>query len=112
MGKKEENVGFKCLKCGKEILAQTNGSYRNHCPFCLYSVHVDVNPGDRNSDCLGMMEPYDIIYNSAKGHQIVHRCLKCGFVRNNKVADDGVQPDDMDLILKIAGEKAFVKKQV
>jgi hypothetical protein len=37
---------FVCVHCGKEVkpLGYTS---RDHCPFCLWSVHVDVNPGDR-----------------------------------------------------------------
>ena len=38
--------GFICAHCGKEVepLGYTS---RNHCPFCLWSLHVDINPGDR-----------------------------------------------------------------
>lgn len=32
-------------------------SHRNHCPNCLYSLHVDITPGDRAADCGGIMEP-------------------------------------------------------
>ena len=28
---------------------------RNHCPFCLWSLHVDENPGDRACECGGEM---------------------------------------------------------
>ena len=29
-------------------------------PNCLYSLHVDVEPGDRESDCGGHMEPVSV----------------------------------------------------
>lgn len=73
----------------------TNGSYRNHCPFCLYSRHVDMRPGDRASACGGLMEPVDLLYHSKKGYQIVHQCRQCGHEQLNKAADDPVQEDDV-----------------
>jgi len=99
--KKQENDGFTCQNCGEKVAPQTNGSYRNHCPFCLYSLHIDINPGDRQSDCLGLMRPSAVDYNTQKGWQIRHICEKCGFARNNLVADSGEQPDDFELVLKI-----------
>ena len=98
MGRKEENTGFVCRHCGREVLPLTGGSYRNHCPFCLYSLHVDIITGDRASECGGLMEPVGIIHNSGKGWQIVHRCQKCGFERCNMVSEDPRQPDDINAI--------------
>jgi len=101
MGRKEENTGFSCQNCHKDVLPLTDGSYRNHCPFCLYSRHLDIIPGDRQSDCGGMMEPAQIIYNSNKGYQIVHKCTTCGFERNNIISEDIRQPDDIRAITAI-----------
>lgn len=101
MGRKEENTGFICKNCGKQVLPLTDGSYRNHCPFCLCSLHVDELPGDRASQCGGLMQPIAIIYNSKKGFQIVHRCSNCGFERNNIISEDVNQPDDINVITKI-----------
>lgn len=107
MGRFEENTGFICQNCGKEVLALTDGSYRNHCPFCLHSLHVDEQIGDRASECGGIMEPSDITHHSKKGYQIVHRCKKCGFIRNNKVSEDIRQPDDINQIVKIMRAKSL-----
>ena len=79
----------------------SNGSYRNHCPFCLYSKHVDTLPGDRRETCGGLMMPVGIRYCARKGYQIVHRCLACGAERSNKAATDTVQPDDMEALAKL-----------
>ena len=98
MGRKEENTGFICENCGREVLALSRGTYRNHCPFCLHSKHVDDKPGDRQSDCGGVMKPVSVRYNTQKGWQILHRCAACGFERYNIVTDDAVQPDDMALV--------------
>lgn len=106
MSRKEENAGFICAHCGREVLPLTDGSYRNHCPFCLYSLHVDIIPGDRASECGGIMEPVKIVHNSKKGYQIVHRCQKCGFERNNKISEDRRQPDSIDAITAIMRKAA------
>lgn len=95
MDRRQQNAGFVCEHCGAHVEPLTNGSYRNHCPFCLYSKHVDEAPGDRQSACRGLMRPTGLVYRRNKGYQLVHQCLKCGVVRVNKVAVDTVQPDDL-----------------
>lgn len=89
---------FTCEHCGAEI---SGNGYTNHCPHCLYSKHVDVNPGDRAAECGGLMEPVDIEQKGGK-FVIVHRCRKCGFTRRNKVQEN----DDFDAVLKISHSKA------
>jgi RNHCP domain-containing protein len=76
----------------------TNGSYRNHCPLCLWSKHLDVNPGDRASECMGMMRPDRMDHRSGKGLVIIHHCIRCGVVRANRLAQDTVQADDIGAI--------------
>ena len=77
--KKVEN--FICENCGKSVIG--NG-YTNHCPFCLYSKHVDINPGDRSCNCGGLMKPIEIQQKNGE-FVILHKCIKCGFERKNKV---------------------------
>ena len=38
MTRKEENTGFVCEHCGREVLPLKDGSYRNHCPFAFIPV--------------------------------------------------------------------------
>jgi hypothetical protein len=84
---------FICKNCGHEVVGS---GYTNHCPKCLWSRHVDVNPGDRAEKCHGMMKPIcidkegEILY-------IMHHCEKCGFERRNKQAPD----DNFDQILSL-----------
>lgn len=80
----------------------TNGSYRNHCPACLYSKHVDADPGDRAAECGGLMRPVELTYRAGKGQVLVHRCERCGHRRPNRVAIDCEQPDDLDALLRVA----------
>lgn len=78
--------------------AVTDGSYRNHCPDCLWSLHLDERPGDRQSECRGPMRPVALCHHPAKGFQIVHRCERCGATSANRVAVATEQPDDWALV--------------
>jgi DNA-directed RNA polymerase subunit RPC12/RpoP len=104
MSRKTENTGFACINCDASVPPIKSGTIRNHCPRCLHSLHVDVEIGDRQCDCRGLMQPSAIEIHSKKGRQIVHKCTTCGFERKNMTADD----DNLDEILKIM-ERAALK---
>ncbi len=90
---------FTCERCGAEV--EGNG-FTNHCPACLFSKHVDENPGDRAADCGGMMEPIGI--EQARGRYIiVHRCLKCGQVKRNKASPS----DNSRALVEVARRRAL-----
>lgn len=93
--KKED---FICDVCGTKV--HGNG-YTNHCPNCLASKHVDVNPGDRASECHGVMEPVEFVMRNGKEY-IVHQCEKCGYTRPNKVA-----PNDSRETLRLVASKMW-----
>ncbi|MFI5206319.1 MAG: RNHCP domain-containing protein [Candidatus Paceibacterales bacterium] len=71
---------FVCAHCGAKVLG--NG-YTNHCPQCLWSKHVDVNPGDRQATCGGLMEPVGIEATS-DGYILTQQCQKCGVKKKNR----------------------------
>jgi hypothetical protein len=100
MSRITENTGFCCVHCGRTVLPLTNGSYRNHCPFCLHSLHVDIMPGDRLSQCGGIMEPVGLKCGH-KGYQIIFRCVRCGVINVNRVAENTGQPDDINSVVKL-----------
>lgn len=92
---------FICQGCGKSV-CELGYSSRNHCPFCLCSLHVDVNPGDRANECKGLMQPIHVETDSKKGFVIVHKCTKCGEIKRNRAAHAAKnQPDDIDLLIKL-----------
>ncbi|SEN88881.1 RNHCP domain-containing protein [Amphibacillus marinus] len=95
MGRKEENTAFTCLNCGLIVTPVTNGGYRNHCPHCFYSKHVDIKLGDRLNTCNGLMKPIDWRYSSKKGYQVVHQCTVCRLVKCNKLAANTEQEDQL-----------------
>lgn len=85
---------FMCEKCGAVVCGS---GYTNHCSRCLWSKHVDIEPGDRAAACGGMMEPV-AVEGSSPHYDIIHRCSRCGLKRRNKAASD----DDLASILSIA----------
>ena len=98
---KKNDEGFICKNCGKEVLPLGYTS-RNHCPFCLCSLHVDINPGDRANSCGGILRPIQTLPDAKRGYIIIHRCDKCGAtVRNRAAHESKVQPDDSDLLIKL-----------
>jgi hypothetical protein len=88
---------FTCEKCAHEIIG--NG-YTNHCPKCLWSKHVDVNPGDRASVCGGQMEPVEVI-KEGSDYSLLHKCLNCDHEKKNIVSVE----DDFDNVVEITKEK-------
>jgi rubrerythrin len=91
---------FVCHNCGIKV-NKLGYTCRNHCPSCLHSKHVDVNPGDRAEECQGDLVPVSVEMDSKKGYVIIFKCKKCGAIRKNKVADD----DNMDLIIDLSVAK-------
>ena len=61
---------------------------RNHCPNCLTSLHVDIEPGDRESGCGGVMDPVAVWVRKNGEWAIIHRCRRCGALSSNRVAAD------------------------
>ncbi|WP_272977076.1 RNHCP domain-containing protein [Deinococcus geothermalis] len=97
------NNAFACAHCGAAVQPLQNGSVRNHCPECLHSLHVDVLPGDRASDCHGLLVPVAVEQSGKKGWVILYRCQKCGHTGRNKAAlDDPVQPDHWDALIELS----------
>jgi len=47
------------------------------------------------------MEPFEVDLKGRKGYVIMHKCVKCGKVMNNKCAPD----DDFDAIIRLSTRK-------
>ena len=90
---------FICDECGR-VVSTLNYTTRDHCPYCLYSKHVDINPGDRSNNCKGLLEPIGI-EKYKDTYKIIYKCEKCGEIHKNVVAKD----DDMDKIIEISTNK-------
>ena len=80
---------FICEHCEAEVTPLSRGTYRDHCPKCLWSKHVDAEgPGDRASECQGLLQPIAIDQDGKKGWVIVYACERCGKEGSNRAAPD------------------------
>lgn len=93
---RDEN--FVCEHCHNEV-SKLNYSARDHCPYCLYSKHVDILPGDRKNTCQGLLKPIGI-EKFKDSYKIIYQCEKCHQYHKNKMALD----DNMDLIIQLSKE--------
>lgn len=87
---------FICENCGKQV-DTLNYTARDHCPYCLYSKHVDINPGDRANSCLGLLKPVGV-EKFKNTYKIIYKCNKCNNKHKNIIAND----DNMDEIIKLS----------
>ena len=93
--------GFPCIHCEAfvPITKDMGTDNRNHCPFCLWSKHVDnQTPGDRASTCQKEMAPVGLTFKHEgvdkfgamkQGEiMIVHKCTGCKIYNINRIAAD------------------------
>lgn len=87
------NEAFQCIFCHKDV-PSAHGASRNHCPFCLTSLHVDEkNPGDRSSTCGGIMHIDSVRPSKHGSYQIHFVCEVCKKEHWNMMAtDDTMEP--------------------
>lgn len=91
-----KDESFLCEHCKMEVTT-LHYSARDHCPYCLYSKHVDCMPGDRMNTCKGLLKPTGI-EKFKDTYKIVYRCTSCKESHKNIMAID----DSMDRIIEIS----------
>ena len=87
---------FICENC-KQKIEKLNYTTRDHCNHCLYSKHLDINPGDRQNTCKGLLKPIGI-EKFKTTYKIIYKCEKCNQIHKNIMAND----DNMDLIIELS----------
>ena len=87
---------FICENC-KQKIKKLNYTTRDHCNYCLYSKHLDINPGDRQNNCKGLLKPIGI-EKFKNTYKIIYKCEKCKQTHKNIMATD----DNMDLIIELS----------
>jgi DNA-directed RNA polymerase subunit RPC12/RpoP len=93
--------GFKCAQCQAYVSADPGVAgvqNRNHCPYCLWSRHVDrATAGDRLADCQARMQPIGLTLKRTRNKyarenpgelMVIHRCTGCGKISINRIAAD------------------------
>ncbi len=110
MSRKSRREGgcFTCTRCRAQVPTLSYGTrHRNHCPLCLWSRHVDDEPGDRRCACRQAMEPVAIEVRLDGEWAIVHRCTGCGTLRTNRIAGDDDERALLALALRPLAHPAF-----
>ena len=117
----KKDKGFECAHCHQWVdCSRFIGThFRNHCPHCLWSKHVDEQKsGDRQAFCRGDMEPIGLTFKKegfdkfGKPRQgelmVIHQCQECGQFSINRLAAD----DDPQIVLKIFEDSKKVNKEI
>src|SRR6185369_6031 len=102
--------GFRCDHCGKQVPVDEfiGTKNRNHCPFCLWSKHVDDKvAGDRLASCQSGMQPVGLTYKQAGNDKygqpkqgelmLIHVCSRGDKQSINRIAAD----DDTNKIISL-----------
>jgi RNHCP domain len=97
----QAEAGFRCRHCQAYVhtLPVLSGvQNRNHCPFCLWSRHLDLlQAGDRLSACKANMQPIGLTMKKTQDKygverfgelMVIHRCSECDRVSINRIAGD------------------------
>lgn len=107
------NESFTCKVCGRLVVPNGAGSdHRNHCPYCLTSMHLDIEPGDREADCGGAMEPVAVWVRKNGEWAIIHRCKICGALSSNRIAADDNPMKLMSIAMKPVSSPPFSLEKI
>ena len=96
-----DDDGFACKHCGTSSrrLDLSGVQNRNHCPYCLWSRHLDLTEaGDRLSACKSPMRPIGLTvkatrkkYGPGRGElMLIHLCTECNTLSINRIAADDI----------------------
>ncbi len=104
------NNDFQCAHCHYYVSSDpmvAGVKNRNHCPYCLWSRHVDLfEAGDRLAVCKAMMKPIGLTLKKTRKKyglaqygelMLIHQCEDCGKVSVNRIAAD----DDAALLFEL-----------
>ena len=104
---------FTCKVGGRLVVSAGAGSdHRNHCPNCLSSLHLDIEPGDREANCGGIMEPVGVWVRKNGEWAIIHRCRICGHLSSNRVAADDNPMKLMSIAMKPLSQPPFPLEKI
>lgn len=107
------NESFTCKVCGRLAVPNGAGSdHRNHCPYCLTSMHLDIEPGDREADCGGAMEPVAVWVRKNGEWAIIRRCKICGALSSNRIAADDNPMKLMSIAMKPVSSPPFPLEKI
>ena len=95
---------FTCRVCGRLVVPEAAGSaHRNH---------VDKEPGDRASDCGGIMGPIGVWVRKGGEWAVIHRCRRCGKLSSNRTAADDNPMKLMSVALRPLAQPPFPLERI
>jgi DNA-directed RNA polymerase subunit RPC12/RpoP len=119
------NDDFRCMHCRHIVSANpilSGVQNRNHCPYCLWSRHLDLNrAGDRMSACKAQMRPVGLTLkraakrygpSSAGELMLIHECIECGKVSINRIAADDFAENLFEIFANPSRLDPFMKMQL
>jgi hypothetical protein len=119
------NADFTCRHCGSYVSAAralAGVSNRNHCPYCLWSRHLDLfEAGDRLAACKAPMRPVGLTlknsrnkyaYNASGELMLVHICTDCERISINRIASDDIPEVIMEVFEASLAAPFRLKHQV
>jgi len=119
------NTDFKCRHCGAYVSASralAGVANRNHCPYCLWSRHLDLfEAGDRLAACKALMRPAGLTLKNSRNKyarigsgelMLVHRCTDCERISINRIATDDVPQVIMEVFEAslVASERLWLQR--
>lgn len=73
---------------------------------------MDMEPGDRDADCGGIMEPVGVWVRKNGEWAIIHRCKRCGQFSSNRVAADDNPMKLMSIAMKPLSQPPFPLEKI
>lgn len=116
---------FICRQCQAAVYTHpmiSGVNNRNHCPYCLWSRHVDHSqPGDRMSACKAIMQPIGLTVKRGRNKygletygelMLIHRCRECGKLSINRIAADDLIERLMEIFWVSLGLDSPTQRQL
>ena len=116
---------FLCRHCHTPVFTHpliSGVQNRNHCPYCLWSRHVDhAKAGDRLSACKANMEPIGLTVKRSFNKygkmrlgelMLIHRCNECGKLSINRIAADDLEERLMEIFYSSIGLENSIREQL
>jgi hypothetical protein len=112
---------FRCAHCRALVSsahAISGVNNRNHCPYCLWSCHLDLYAaGDRLSACKAAMKPIGLTMKKSRNKypreargelMLIHECVECKALSINRIAAD----DDSDAVVSVFRESLALGQEL
>lgn len=78
-----------------------------------FAVYIwAIEPGDREADCGGIMDPVGVWVRKNGEWAIIHRCRRCGHLSSNRIAADDNPMKLMSIAMKPLSQPPFPLEKI